>query len=156
MKINGVDPKTLPTEDFLVLPRGDQNLVFRAKAIPDMSAFNAQVSEPKPKMRMTADGSEADLTESGYLKDSLEYNKRRLAFLVVNSLEPSKIEWDTVKMDIPGTWALWEDDMKNAGLSQVECNLILRLVMEVNSLDESKMKKAREVFLLGLKLASAV
>lgn len=155
MRINGVDPSTLPTEDFLVLPKGDKQLVIRAKAVPDMTAFNALCQEPKPKMRMTADGTQADVTEPGYLTDIGEYSRRRLAYLVVHSLEPSNIEWDSVKLDVPGTWANWEPDMKAAGLSQVECNLVLRLVMEVNSLDEAKMRRAREVFLLGLKVASA-
>ena len=32
-------PETLPTEEVLVLPRGDQRLVFRACGVPDMEAF---------------------------------------------------------------------------------------------------------------------
>lgn len=154
MRINGVDPKTLPTEDFLVLPKGDTQLVIRAKAVPDMNEFNAMVKEPEAKVRMTANGTQPDVNEPGYLSDVAEYGRRRLAYLVVKSLEPSNIEWDTVKPDVPGTWAGWEKEMMDNGLSQVECNLILRLVMEVNSLDEAKMKRAREVFLLGLKVAS--
>lgn len=155
MKINGVDPKTLSSVDYLVLPKGEVNIVFQAKAIPDMSECNTLVPEPKPKMRMTKDGAQADVTEPGYLTDMREFSKRRLAYLVVKSLEPSNIEWETVQLDVPGTWANWEADMKSAGLSQVECNLVLRLVMEVNSLDESKMQRAREVFLRGLKMESA-
>ena len=31
MKIGGIDPTSLPTEVFLVLPRGDQQIVFRAR-----------------------------------------------------------------------------------------------------------------------------
>ena len=40
-------------------------------------------------------------------------------------------------------------DMKNAGLSSVECHLITKLVYQANSLDEEKLKRAREVFLVG-------
>ena len=32
MKIGGIDPTTLPTEVFLVLPRGDTEIVFRAQS----------------------------------------------------------------------------------------------------------------------------
>ena len=35
MKINGIDPNTLCNECVLVLPRGEQNLVFRAVGLRD-------------------------------------------------------------------------------------------------------------------------
>ena len=54
-----------------------------------------------------------------------EYQKRRMAYIVVHSLEPSQIEWDTVQLDNPSTWANWETDLKNGGLSQMECNRVL-------------------------------
>jgi hypothetical protein len=69
--------------------------------------------------------------------------------MVIRSLEPSEIEWDTVDPDNPSTWLNWDRDMKSAGLSQVECNRILQLVFQANCLDEAKLQKAREAFLLG-------
>ncbi len=149
MKIGGIDPKTLPNEEVLVLPRGEQRVVFRAKALPNLDAFEALCPEPVPPGKLTKDGYTPNTEDPGYRSVMAEYSKRRLAFMVVMSLEPSAIEWDTVNLDKPGTWSLWEDDLKAANFSQVECNLILRLVLETNSLDESKLKKAREVFLLG-------
>ena len=47
MKIGGVDPKTLPKEEVLVLPRGDQAIVFRAVGVPDYDEFDALCPEPK-------------------------------------------------------------------------------------------------------------
>lgn len=155
MKIGGIDPSTLPNEEVLVLPRGKETIVFRAQGLPDMDEFNTLMPEPKPPGRLTPTGYEANENDPGYQSVLAEYNRRRLAYLVVKSLAPSAIEWDTVKVDVPGTWANWEADLKKAGFSQVECNLVLRLVMEANSLDESKLKKAREVFLLGPVVASA-
>ena len=61
----------------------------------------------------------------------------------------SEIEWDTVNEDDPRTWPNWEDDLKSGGLTQVECNRVLALVLEANALDEAKLQKAREVFLAG-------
>ena len=49
----------------------------------------------------------------------------------------------------PRTWPKWEEDLKNGGLTQVECNRVLALVLEANALDEAKLQKAREVFLRG-------
>jgi len=68
---------------------------------------------------------------------------------VIRSLEPSEIEWDTVKPDDPRTWANWDKDLINGGLTQIETNRVLGLVLEANALDEAKLAKAREVFLAG-------
>jgi hypothetical protein len=151
MKIGGVDPKTLPTKIALVIPRGSEhNIVFWAQGLADRDEFDKQVQPPKPPGKhIPGKGYVLTPDEPGY-KAALEvYQTRWLGYLVVNSLKPSEIEWDTVKDDVPGTWTNWESDLKANGLSQVETNLVLGLVFEANSLDESKLAKAREVFLRG-------
>lgn len=153
MKINGVDPTTIASEDVLVLPRGSQSIVFRAKGLPDMEAFLTLCPEPVAPAKMTSEGWKPDVKNPDYVSSLTEFNRRRLSYMVVNSLAPSNIEWDTVDIATPGTWANWEPDLKKAGLTQIECNLVLQLVLEVNQLDEPKLKKAREAFLLGPQLA---
>lgn len=149
MKIGGVDPKTLPMEDFLVLPRGDKTIVFRACGLPNLDDFHAQVPEPRAPGRLTPQGTVYDTKEPSYVANQAEYFKRRWAFLMVKSLEPSHIEWDTVNMDNPGTWANWSEDLRANGITNVEIGLVRDLVTGVNQLDEAKLKKAREAFLLG-------
>ncbi len=149
MKIGGVDPKTLPTEEILVLPRGDQEIVFRAVGIPDYEEFEALCPAPKIPGRLTKTGWEPDEDNKDYKSIMSTRNSKRLAWMVINSLVPSEIEWDTVDPAKPSTWVNWQTDMKNAGLSQVECNRITQLVFQANCLDEEKLKRAREVFLLG-------
>ena len=53
------------------------------------------------------------------------------------------------QLDDPSTWANWETELKDNGLSQMECNRVLALVLEANCLDEKKLQKARELFLQG-------
>ena len=155
MKINGIDPSTISSEEVLVLPRGNQSIVFKAQGLPDMDAFQALCPEPVAPGKLTPEGWQSDESNPDYVSSKLEYNRRRLAYMVVNSLAPSIIEWDTVNIEVPATWANWEDDLKNGGkLSQVECNLVLKLVLEANQLDEGKLKKAREAFLRGPQPAS--
>lgn len=156
MKIGGIDPKSLPTKVPLVLPRGDKQLVFWAQGLPDRSEFDNHVPMPTPPGKHTPQGWVDDPNEPGYQSALTAYNKRWLGYLVTRSLAPSEIEWDTVQMDVPGTWTNWEDDLKGAGLSQVECNLVLGLVWEANSLDEIKLAKAREAFLRGPQAMPAV
>jgi hypothetical protein len=149
MKIGGIDPKTLPNEEVFVLPRGDKQIVFRAQGLPDLDEFHAMVPEPQAPVVQTPDGIKNNIEDPEFVSRLTEYNKRRLAYIVVHSLKPSAIEWETVKMESPGLWANWENDLKANGITQIECNLVLRLVMEANSLDDAKLKKARETFLRG-------
>ena len=154
MKIGGVDPKTLPLEDFLVLPRGNKTLVFRAQGLPNLDEFHAMVPEPKAPGRLTPQGTVHDTNEPGFQASQQEYFKRRWAYLMVKSLAPSNIEWDTVDMDSPATWANWSTDLIKNGITNVEIGLIRDLVTGTNQLDEAKLKKAREAFQLGPMLES--
>lgn len=156
MKIGGVDPKTLPTKTCLVLPRGEAQIVFWAEGLQNRDEFDAQVPLPKPPGKHTTAGWIPNFDEPGYKASLDAYNKRWLGYLVVKSLAPSEIEWDTVQQDVPGTWTNWEADLKAGGLSQVECNLVLSLVWEANSLDDTKLAKAREAFLRGPQVKPAV
>ena len=153
MKIGGIDPKTLPTEDFLVLPRGDTRLVIRAKAVDDMEMFNTLCPTPKPPGKLTKAGYVPDTDDESYKFVVVQHNQQRLSYLVINSLQ--EIEWDTVKVDDPSTWANWEEDLKNSKITAPERHHVLGLVMAVNSLDEGKIAAARESFLAGTLETSA-
>lgn len=156
MKIGGIDPRMLPNEEVLVLPRGEEQLVFRARGLPNMDEFNKLCPEPTAPVKMTKEGIQSDTSNVNYLSALAEWQKRRLAFIVVKSLEPSDIEWETVTPEKPSTWANWEAELKDNGISQIECNLIVRLVLEANALDEDKLEKARKNFLRGLQVVNAV
>ena len=149
MKIGGIDPSTLPVEELLVLPRGDQQVVFRAIGVPDYDEFDEFCPTPKPPGKLTKDGWVPNMEDDGYQEILAIHEKKRLAWMVIKSLSPSAIEWDTVNLDNPSTWVNWKKDLKAAGFSQVECNRIMHLVLQANCLDEKKLQKAREVFQLG-------
>jgi hypothetical protein len=150
MKIAGIDPKTLPPEAILVLPRVDGNIVFRARGVSDMDEFNKLCPEPPAPSVLSADGTKTpDSTNTGYISAMAEHNKRWWAYLVVKSLSQSDIEWDTVQFEDSSTWANWETDLLANGFSRIECNRVYKTVLEANSLDEGKLQKARELFLLG-------
>jgi hypothetical protein len=156
MKIGGIDPRTLPNIEVLILPRGDQNLIFRARGLQDMEEFTKLCPEPTPPGKLTKDGWQVNHEDKNYLSIMGEWSKRKLAYMVIKSLEPSEIEWDTVDLGNPGTWQSWESDLKKAGVTQIECNRVVTLVLEANCLDESKLEKARKVFQLGQRMENAV
>lgn len=146
MKIAGVEISGAP-EEILVLPRLSGDIVIRARGLSDLEKFEKLVPEPSPPVLLTKDGKKFDYDDPGYKSVVKSYGEKRLAFLVIHSLQD--IEWDTVDPDNPNTWPNWESDCKKAGLTQVEVNRIIQLVLETNSLSEVKLKAAREVFLRG-------
>lgn len=149
IKIAGKEVSTQANEDFIILTRGEDSIIIRARALQDMDEFLDAVKEPKPPGKLVR-GEWKDNVEDPTYKQRMEtFSKQRAGFLVIRSLEPSEIEWETVVDDDPKTWPNWEDDLKNSGFTNVECNHILTLVMGVNQLDEAKMKAARESFLRG-------
>lgn len=149
MRIGGVEVKG-PAEEVLVLPRLDgNNIVFRAKAVMDMDEFEALCPLPKPPGKLTKDGWQADEKDKTYQEILHTHGEKRFAYMVVKSLEPSDIEWETVKPDNPSSWLKWQEELQQAGISSTEINRIIVCVMQANALDESKLKEAREVFLRG-------
>jgi hypothetical protein len=149
MKIAGIDPTTLPSEVLLVLPRGDTEIVFRAQPVRDMETFESLCPRPTPPGKMTRDGFVSLEHDPTYQQVLAGWASQRLGYMVMKSLEPSQIEWDTVKESDPRSWRHWSKDLRNGGLSDTECHRVLNLVLEANCLDEAKLKKAREVFLAG-------
>lgn len=148
MKIGGIEIKG-PNEAILVLPRSGQNIVFRAQAILDFSEFNSLCPEPQPPVKTTPKGTVADIQNPGFVVARVEYDRRKTAWMVIKSLTPSNIEWDTVDPQSPGTWINYHTDLEEAGFCSTEIARIVDLVAEANCLDEEKLKWAREAFLQG-------
>jgi hypothetical protein len=153
MRIGGVDVNG-PNEVLLVLPREGDDIVIKARAVLDMDVFEELCPEPKAPILRTKDGVEPNINDTGYKQQMANYNEKRLAFIMVKSLEPSEIEWDTVDPEVPSTLENWQEDFRTCGLATVEINRIIQTVMEANALDEGKLEAARQVFLRGQRLAA--
>ena len=148
MKIGGVQLTGL-NEAILVLPRSGGDLVIKARAIPDYEEFDKLCPEPKMPVMVTKNGVENNGDDINYVAAIAQREQMRIAYIYVKSLEPSNIEWDTVKTDIPSTWMNFREDFKKAGLSPVEINRIWGTVSDANCLSEDKLVEARARFLAG-------
>jgi len=147
IKIAGKEVTKVTHEDVLVLPRGEEAIALRAKAIQDFDEFSKICPDPKAPGKLTKNGWALDETDPTY-KGSLEkHNERRIGWMVVRSLQ--EIDWDKVDAEKPKTWELWKDDFLDSGFTTIECNLVLDLVISVNGLNEAKLKEARESFIRG-------
>ena len=148
MKIGGTE--VTEASGILVLPRSNGDpVVFRAVPVSISEEFELKVPEPVAPMIQKKDGKYSNTKDKDYVKAVDLRSERRFSLMLIRSLEPSNIEWEKVKTDDPATWLLWEKELLDAGLSEVECNRVVAIVMEANSLDESKIKEARETFLRG-------
>jgi hypothetical protein len=148
MKIGGVEVKG-PCEEVLVLPRLDGDIVIKARAVMDMSMFDKLCPLPDAPGIRTKEGFKPNTKDPSYMALCAINAAQKMAFLVISSLEPSNIEWARVKLDDPTTWQEWTAELKEAGISDIECNRIVGCVMQANSLDEEKLRAARDVFLRG-------
>jgi hypothetical protein len=147
MKISGIE--VTKNEALLVLPRDNGDIPIRATAVAINEEWEKKCPEPVAPMLQTKDGNNPDFSDETYKESMERRGKLRFALMIIRSLEPSNIEWEEVDVDKPATWLKWDEELMAAGLSEVECNRILGLVMEANSLDEAKIKEARAAFLLG-------
>jgi hypothetical protein len=140
-----------PSEEILVLPRVKGDIIITARAVLSMEDFDRYVRAPKAKRAFVKGKGNILLTEDpGFKKEMETYGEKRFAFMALKSLEPSEIEWQTVKLEEPNTWLGWTEELKSAGLSEIEIQRIVVCVMQANSLDENKLKEARAAFLHGL------
>ncbi len=148
MKIGGKEIKG-PNVEILVLPRGEDEIVIKAQALADIDEFNKLCPEPKPPGRRTKNGFEPQLNDPTYRTLLDAHNNQRIAYMVIRSLEPSQIEWETVDINNPSTWMNYVSDFRKGGLSSVEISRVIQCVMRANALDEAKLEEARKVFLIG-------
>jgi hypothetical protein len=151
MKIGGTTV-TPPSEEILVIPRDPDPIVFKAKPLADLDAFEALCPAPKAPGKLTPKGWEPNPEDKGYGELLVNHVKQKVGYMVIHTLAPSEIEWETVNIDNPKTWSNWETDLKNAGLLQAEVNLVGNLVMECNYMTEAKLSRAREAFQRGREL----
>jgi hypothetical protein len=150
MLLNGKKPGL--NVETIVLPRGDDEpIVFTAKAVLDMSQFERLCKEPTPPVVVKRTGERVeDEKDPKYLKALDEYGRRRIAFMVLKSLEDTEgLEWETVNMGDPATWNNYEKEFQEAGISTIEINRIISGVLTANCLNENRLKEARDHFLAG-------
>lgn len=149
MKIGGVELKG-PNIEILVIPRPDGDIVIKAQTVRNFKEFEALVSVPQAPGVRTKDGFKRDTKDPNFKSDTKRYEDLKFAYMVIKSIEPSEIEWQKTDISKPSTWLGWDEELQEAGLSEVETNKITVTVLAANSLDERKMQAARDSFLLGL------
>jgi hypothetical protein len=150
MKMAGVNLET-PVEELLVLPRGDQNIVFKARPIVNMDDFEKLCPEPRAPIRNMRGGiAVPNLDDPGFKREVEFYAEKRMAYIIIKSLDATEgLEWDKVNPNDSNTWMLYRKELEDANFSVMEISRIVALVLSANCLDEKKLEEARKSFLAG-------
>lgn len=159
MKLNG-RTDLAPSVEVVVLPRdpiadADGNvvsgdIVFKCKAVNSMKEFEKLCPEPTPPktMKRSTGRFEANEDDPAFKQALQEHGQKRLAFMILKSLEATPgLEWDKVDLATHSTWTHWENELRDAGITDVEINRITLGVMRANALDDTKLEEARKRFL---------
>lgn len=145
-------------EEIIVIPRGDSEpIVFKARAVVDMSGFDALCPLPKPPTKILKGGKRVEDVESRQFQYEVnEYSQKKVHYIVLKSLEATEgLEWDTVNMSDNTTWGNYLKDLKRAEFSEVEITKIVKGVLTANCLNEEILDKARADFLASQRAEQA-
>jgi hypothetical protein len=138
-----------PKTGLLVIPREDGDIVFKFVGVTNDSGFEEICPPPKPprkhvvKLETTID----DYDDPNYIVKRREWDMAKTEWIFLQSIAPSNIEWDSVKMDDPSTYKNWRDDLKNAGFSINEVNTVYDTFFATNILTDKMLNEARSRFL---------
>lgn len=148
MKLGG-KTISIPQPELIIIPRGDEDFVFTAKAVIDYTEFDRLCPLPTPPTIVKRNGEKSsDVNDRKYLERVSKHAKRRFAWMVLESLRATPgLEWDTVNYNDPDTWENYETELESSGLTQTEINEIMRGIMAANSMDADKFKQARDRFI---------
>ena len=149
MKINGKKIEG-PNVEIIPIPRSmGEDIIFQAQAVLDMEPFESMCPTPVPPMKKLASGeSIPNLQDKGYLKSIENLSTKRLAWIVLTSLQATEnLEWETVDLSDHNTWGLFRKELHESGFSDIEINRIVAGCISANALNDDKIEAARERFL---------
>jgi hypothetical protein len=147
MKIKGKKISSIHRET-VVFPREEGDLVFVVSAVIDSTEFEKLCPEPEPPMIMKPGGEQIpDLKDTKYTDALIRRSKLQTSWLLLKSLEATDgLEFEMIDKTNPDTWEKIEDELKDAGLSNIERMQLLQAIMRVNSLDSRYLEEAKKRF----------
>lgn len=149
MKING-QPINKPEDEIVVIPRRTGDLVFKARSV-DFADFIKMMPQPTPPMVIMKGGAKSHNIEDKDYKKAMEvWATQRTNWMIIKSLEATEgFEWETVKLEDPSTWGNFQKEFEDSGLTAVEINAIVSIVLDACGLNQKKIDEATKRFLAG-------
>lgn len=150
MKVDGQEIEPLKIH-YVAIPRDKGDIIFKAEPVIDYIEFDELCPKPEPPEVLKPGNIRfKDPNNPEYKKRLDEWAERRSLWMILKSLEPSNITWDTVNMSDPSTWIKYQDEMDASGLSKLESSKILDMVINACGLNQDRIDEATERFLANL------
>lgn len=158
MKINGTKIYK-PASSILVFPRnGTEDIRLEIVAVLERTEFDKLCPTPSAPLMLKRGGEKvANFEDKGFLASVQYQSELYTKWICLKSIKaasnlpdtpPTDIEWETVDINDPKTWDNYQQELIDSGFSDMERARIQNAVFEVNSLNESKVREARDSFLL--------
>lgn len=151
MKIRGKEIDLKGFVEVVVIPRGEEEFVFKARPVTstDFEVFDKLCPQPKAPL-VTKPGMESyeDTSDGGYLHQRTNWFLLRQQFIFFISLSATEgLEFNNVKLEEPTSWEKMLPEFEEAGFSVSEINAIVDCIIRANALDNNKIEKATKSFL---------
>ena len=149
MKINGKIIEG-PKPEVIVIPKGEDEYVFKAMPILDYEDFDKLCPVPLPPEKVLKGGEvQLDINDKEYSKKLTEWSKQKLSWMTLTSLSATEgLEWDTVDMSDPTTWENYTTELKSS-FTDAEIQMIVSTVFTACGLNQDKIDEATKRFLAG-------
>lgn len=147
MKINGKSIEG-PKPEVIVIPKGDEQFVFKAMPVLCYDEFLAIYPQPLP-MTVTKPGKApyADVNDKAYLDDIADWVNKKSSWMMIESLKATEgLEWDTVVAEEPETWSNWRSELEKV-FTDIEMMYIIEIIQSACGLNQNKISEATEAFL---------
>jgi len=142
----------------VVIKRGKEEFAFFAQPVWDYVEFDAMCPRPTAPVtgwNPTTGKKEADPKSPVYREAVKKYGLQRWGYLVLKSLEPSKLDLSDMGVSIDDPESLvkveealtYNKETNPNGLGEYELLEIMRIVDEANCLDAEKLEENRQSFL---------
>lgn len=140
-----------PKPEVVVIPRGDESIVFTFVAITDFSDFDRVSPDPEIPVKVFASGkSVPDPENPEYMNAMLENNKRRNVWMIWQSIVRGTPDVTFEKLTIdPSTW-VWanlENEFSDSGFTRAEFAKISSVALVACGLSMEKIEEATKTFL---------
>jgi hypothetical protein len=147
MKIHGKVIKSC--EEVVVIPRADGNIVFRARLVSEFNDYNTLFPPPNPPQILRPGGERiSDISDKEYIDARTKWAENKSNWLILKSLEATEgLEWETVDMTNPNTWANYRKELESSGFSVIEITRIIMITINANGLNQTKIDEATAAFL---------